>query len=597
MKQKKDKSKRGFWKTIWEFSSNYKKNLITAMIFSMLTGIAIAFQPIIIKYIIDNGITNTALSDVDRLKTAAFFCGVYVLVHAGRMFTWAAGYKNVLEGLEGFLFKVRSEFFEHIQTLCMRFYDNTSSGELFNYIMGSPMANLKNFLQQFALNIPYQSIALVISVCAMVSYDWLLTIVMICSLLVCLAFNMHSRKKVRHLSGELLKSESEASKYINDMIHGSNAIKMYAIEDEIHNNFENYVRELKNKGVKLSFTQWLEQAKPEFTQQVGIAAVYLVGAFSCIYRGLSIGELTAFISSMSIIMTTLTSWFNINLMRSNAEASLDRITSVLQTESSTPETRLYHSLEVEEQSARKKGLPCIEFKDVTFGYDNRKIFENFNCQMEYNKSFGLVGSSGSGKSTITKLIMRLYEVEDGEILMHGYNIKKYSLHDLRKSIGIVPQDPFIFQMSILDNIRIACPDAPMTEIMDAMDTARVHEFVNDLPNGWNTIVGDGGFGLSGGQKQRIAIARAILGKPEILIFDEATSALDNVSENHIQNAIDELMQSHTVIIVAHRLTTIKNVDKIFVFDKGDIIQSGSFDELSSQEGMFKQMLDISNQEK
>lgn len=592
----KKNNKKGFWKTIWDFTSSYKKNLLTAMVFSMLTGIAIAFQPIIIKHIIDNGITNTALSDIDRIKTAAFFCGIYVLVHAARMFTWAAGYKNVLEGLEGFLFKVRSEFFEHIQTLCMRFYDNTSSGELFNYIMGSPMANLKEFLRQFALSIPYQSIALVISICAMLSYDWLLTVVMVTALSVCLAFNMHSRKKVRRLSGELLKSESEASKYINDMIHGSNAIKMYAIEGEIHDNFEGYIRELKNKGVKLSFTQWLEQAKPEFTQQVGIAAVYLVGAFSCIYRGLSIGELTAFISSMNIIMTTLTSWFNINLLKSNAEASLDRITSVLKTETSTPETRLYHSLEVEERSAKEKGLPCIEFKDVTFGYDSRKIFDHFNCKMEYNKSFGLVGSSGSGKSTVTKLIMRLYDVESGEILMHGYNIKKYSLHDLRKSIGIVPQEPFIFQMSILDNIRIACPEAPMNEIMDAMETARVHEFVNDLPNGWNTIVGDGGFGLSGGQKQRIAIARAILGKPDMLIFDEATSALDNVSEKHIQNAIDELMQTHTVIIVAHRLTTIKNVDKIFVFDKGRIIQSGSFDELSSQEGMFKEMLDIANEE-
>jgi ABC-type multidrug transport system fused ATPase/permease subunit len=592
---KKDK-KTAFWKTIWDFAKNYKKNLIAGMIFSFLTGIAVAFQPIIIKHIIDDGITNATLSNIDRVTTAALFCGVYIVVHVIRMITWSVGYKNCLEGLEGFLFEVRSKFFEHIQTLCMRFYDKMSSGELFNYIMGSPVSNLKNFLQQFALNIPYQSIALIISVCAMVSYDWLLTIVMVAALLVCLAFNIHSRKKIRRISGELLKTESEASKYINDMIHGNNAIKMYAIEDEIHYNFDSYVTALKNNGVKLSFTQWIEQSKPELTQQVGIALVYLVGAISCVYRGLSIGELTAFISSMNIIMTTLTSWFNINLLRSNAEASLDRITSIMQTETSTPETKLYHSLEVEERSARKKGLPCIEFKDVMFGYDNRKIFNHFNCKMEYNKSFGLVGSSGSGKSTITKLIMRLYEVEDGEILMHGYNIKKYSLHDLRRSIGIVPQEPFIFQMSIIDNIRIACPDAPMNEIMEAMTTARVHEFVNDLPNGWNTIVGDGGFGLSGGQKQRIAIARAVLGNPDILIFDEATSALDNVSEKHIQNAVDELMRSHTVIIVAHRLTTIKNVDKIFVFDKGEIVQSGSFDELSSQDGMFKEMLEVSKKE-
>ena len=186
--------------------------------------------------------------------------------------------------------------------------------------------------------------------------------------------------------------------------------------------------------------------------------------------------------------------------------------------------------------------------------------------------------------------MRLYEVDEGEILIHGCDIKKYSLHDLRKMIGIVPQDPFIFQMSIIDNIRIAASDAPMLEVMKAMEIARVHEFVNDLPMGWNTVVGDGGFGLSGGQKQRIAIARAVLGKPDILVFDEATSALDNVSERHIQNAIEELMKTHTVLMVAHRLTTIKNVDEILVFEKGQVIQRGNYEQLSEQEGMFKDML-------
>lgn len=589
MKNKKNK-KNNFWKTIWEFVGDYKKNLVIASIFAILSGAAVAFQNIIVKFIIDEGITNTALSNMERLQTTLFFCLCYIVAAIIRILAWAIGYKNGLKGLEGFLFKVRSEFFDHIQSLCMKFYDKASTGELFNYIMGSPMANLKLFLSQFILTIPNQSIAFVISVIALLSYDWLLTLVMMIFMIISIALNMHSRKKIRRLSGELLKSESEASKYINDMIHGSNAIKMYAVEDKIHNDFEGHIRDLRNKGIKLTFTQWTEAAKPEFTQHSGVAAIYLVGAFSCIYRGMSIGELTAFIGSMSVITGALTNLFNINLQRSNAEASLERIKSILDAETTTPETSAYHSLDIEKHRALRKNLPCIEFKNITFGYDNRKIFNDFSCQMEYGKSFGLVGSSGSGKSTITKLIMRLYEVEAGEIEMHGCNIKKYSLHDLRKSIGIVPQDPFIFQMSILDNIRIACPDAPMQEIMAAMETARVHEFVNDLPNGWHTIVGDGGFGLSGGQRQRIAIARAILGKPEILIFDEATSALDNVSERHIQSAIDELMRSHTVIIVAHRLTTIKNVDKIFVFDKGKIIQNGSFDELAAQDGMFKEML-------
>ena len=211
--------------------------------------------------------------------------------------------------------------------------------------------------------------------------------------------------------------------------------------------------------------------------------------------------------------------------------------------------------------------------------------------MEYNKSYALIGYSGSGKSTITKLLMRLYEVDDGQINMHNNNIKNFSLHDLRAIIGIVPQDPFMFRGSILDNIRITCPQATTAEIMNAMEIARVHEFVNDLPNGWNTLVGEDGYSISGGQKQRIAIARAILGKPDILVFDEATSALDNISELHIQNAMEELMKTHTVIIIAHRLSTIRNVDKILVFDKGQVVQEGNYEELSNVPGLFKEMLD------
>lgn len=590
------KRKRNFWKTLFHYTKKQRKNLGIAVIFSLINGIMVALAPLVIKYVIDDAIQNEALPPEMRLQRAGFYCIAYLTLCLIRILSWAVGYRNLLIAIEGFMFRIRSDFFRHIQTLCMRFFDKTSSGELFNYIMGSPIANLKNFLSQFAMSVPYQSVALVISLAAMFSYDWLLTLVMLGIVLVSAAFNYFSRKRIRNLSGDMLKSESEASKYIDDVLHGSRAIKMYAIEDNIHANFERQIDALKNKGILLSFTQWKEGAKPEFTQYVGTALIYFIGALSCIYRGLTAGELVAFVSSMTVINSSINLWFNINLIRSNAEAGLDRIMSILETQTSTPENIGHvYDINLERESAIRKNLPCLEFRDVTFGYDNRIIFDKLNCKMEYNHSYGLVGSSGSGKSTVTKLIMRLYDINSGEILMHGKNIKKYSLHDLRKNIGIVPQDPFIFQASIMENIRMACPEAPMREVIAAMETARVHEFVNDLQKGWNTVVGDNGFSLSGGQKQRIAIARAILGKPDILIFDEATSALDNVSEKHIQHAMEDLMKTHTVIMIAHRLTTVRNVDKIFVFDKGQIVQTGNFEQLSQQEGLFKELLTISEQ--
>ena len=269
---------------------------------------------------------------------------------------------------------------------------------------------------------------------------------------------------------------------------------------------------------------------------------------------------------------------------------------VLDVKTTTPDKEYSRNVDVEAHSAKRKEKPCVEFKNVDFGYEDRTIFEDFNCSINFNESVALVGTSGSGKSTITKLIMRLYEINDGELKMYGRNIKDFTLHDLRRSIGIVPQDPYIFQGTILENIRMAYPEAPMQQVMEAMEIARVHEFVNDMPKGWNTVVGEDGYGLSGGQRQRIAIARAILGNPQILIFDEATSALDNISEKHVQNAMEELMATHTVIVVAHRLSTIKNVDRILVFDKGKIVEEGNFNELLEKDGLFRKMYDAAQSE-
>ena len=202
----------------------------------------------------------------------------------------------------------------------------------------------------------------------------------------------------------------------------------------------------------------------------------------------------------------------------------------------------------------------------------------------------LVGSSGSGKSTLTKLAMRLYDVSEGRVLVHGRDVRDYSMHDLRVSFGVVPQNPFIFYGSIWDNVKIARPDASNKDIIQAMEIAHVHEFVNDMENGWNTIVGDGGVNLSGGQMQRVAIARAVLGNPDMLIFDEATSALDNISEKHIQQAMEDLMKTHTIIIVAHRLSTIKNVDRIMVFKDGEVVEEGTYSELEKKGGAFSELL-------
>lgn len=572
-----------------------KKHMAIALIFSIINGVTIPLQTLAIKYIVDEGILKTGISNTEKISIISFFCIAYIIASAVRISSWAVGYKSALKTTEGFLFNMRSQLYGHIQNMCMKFYEKYSSGELFNYVMGSPMINLKTFLQQMVTLVPCQLFAFVISLCAMFAYDPLLTFIMLLSAVVTVIINHFSRFKIRRMSKEYLKTENEAGKYISDVFHGIESVKFYAIEDNTYKNFNVLNEEMKKKAINLTYSQWVENQKSESTQYICTAAVYFVGALSCIYRGLSTGELFAFVSSMSIILSTLTSWLNLGLIKSSAEAGLDRIMHVMNEKPSTSDDGKHRNIDIEEESAKNKSLPCIKFDNVDFSYDgNRQIFKNFNCSIAYGESVALVGSSGSGKSTLTKLAMRLYEINGGSLKIHGRDIKDFSLHDLRACFGTVPQNPYMFQMSIYENVRISNPQATTKEVMHAMEIAHVHEFVNELPNGWHTVIGEGGFGLSGGQKQRIAIARAVLTNPEILIFDEATSALDNLSERLIQKSMEELMKSHTVIIIAHRLTTITNADRILVFDKGNIIQEGTYKELSEREGMFKTLLTLND---
>ncbi|MBR4874519.1 MAG: ABC transporter ATP-binding protein [Clostridia bacterium] len=590
---KKEVKEKGFWATIMPYLKEHKNKLVFCVICSLIVGVCVAVQPFIIKFIVDEGILNDAFSPSEKIRYVGFMCILYVLISASRITIFRAGFFKMFSSIEGTLFSLRSKFFAHIQHVGMKFYETNSAGELLNYILGSPMANIKTYMDQIFMTLPYQAISLVISLSALIYYDWMLTLILLITAFVMAIVNKLARGKIRNLSSEYIRSEAEASKYVSDTLNGIDAVKIYSIEKSTYKKFQSILSDMYKKGIVFSTTQYNEIIKPEFIQYLGTAVVYFVGGISCVYRGVSVGVLYAFLSSMSSILGTLITWLNLGLTKSRAESGLYKITDVLNTSPSTPEKDESErkSVKIERESAIDNNKPCIEFKNIDFAYENRNIFEDFSCSIRYGESVALVGSSGSGKSTFSKLAMRLYDVDSGKILVHGRDVRDFGLHDLRVSFGVVPQNTFIFCGSIWDNVKIARPDASNKEIIDAMEIAHVHEFVNELENGWNTVVGDGGLDLSGGQKQRIAIARAVLGNPDILIFDEATSALDNASERAIQKAMEDLMKKHTVIIIAHRLSTIRNVDRVLVFEHGKIIEEGTYDQLSEKEnGVFANLL-------
>ncbi len=589
---KKEKKNESFWLRMWPYLKEFKPKLIFSVICALIVGVFVAAQPFIIKYIVDEGIANEKLVGMDKIRYVAMMCAVYILISGSRVLLWQEGYRKMLSSLEGSLFNLRTKFFSHVQGIGMKFYQSTSAGELYNCILGSPMNNIKTYMSSIFMAVPYQIVAFVISLSALIFYDWLLTVILLATTLTMALLNKYARRKMRLLSRDYIKSESEASKYLTDTLNGIDAVELYSIEENTLSDFQGKLGTMYEKGVTMAFSQHKEAAKVELLRYVGTAVVYLVGAISCVYRGVSIGVLYAFLSSMGEILGILISWLNLGVTKASAMSGLSKITDILETDTTVPEKQedVKNIKTAKEQNTKAHGA-CVEFSDVTFAYDNTKVFEGFNCKINYGESVALVGSSGSGKSTFSKLLMRLYDVQGGKISVHGEDVRDYSTHDLRINFGIVPQSPFIFYGSIWDNIKMARPDASNKDIINAMEIANVHEFVNQLERGWNTIVGDGGLDLSGGQRQRIAIARAVLGDPDILIFDEATSALDNISERAIQAAMEELMKSHTVIVIAHRLSTIRNVDRILVFERGKVLEEGTYDELAAIEnGKFAELL-------
>ncbi len=587
-----EKKIKGFWKYIGKYLKSHTGKLIFTVISAMFVGAFVALQPLVIKWIVDDGISNEALANSEKISFVVKMCIFYLAISAARIGCWALAYMNIIKVLESVIFSIRSEFYAKVQKMCMKFYEKKSVGELFNCIMGSPIINIKTYLSSICLTVPYQLVSLLVSLVALSSYDIILTVILLLTAMCMAIINFLSKRRVRSAHKEYIKTESEASQYLNDSLHGMEAVKIYSIEENQMNAFKGFISNMYKTSVAASAKQYFAVIGPEFLNYFGTAVVYFVGTLACIYRGLSIGVLYAFLSSMGSILAILQSWLSLGVQKTSAEAGLHKIIEIMDKNTDIPEISdtVKKDIQTEKKRAMQKGVPCVEFENVDFGYENREIFKNFSCTVNYNESVALVGESGSGKSTFTKLLMRLYDINGGRLKLHGQDIRQYKSHDLRVTFGVVPQNPFIFYGTIWENILIARPTATNREVIRAMEIAHVHEFVNELQHGWNTMVGDGALGLSGGQKQRIAIARAVLGDPDILIFDEATSALDNVSERHIQQAMEELMQSHTVIIVAHRLSTIKNVDRVMVFEKGKVIEEGSYSELSEKDGAFKRLL-------
>lgn len=321
-----------------------------------------------------------------------------------------------------------------------------------------------------------------------------------------------------------------------------------------------------------------------FITDVFNVVVLLAGGLFLYSGKINFGDYTAFIVSVNIFISPVKTLIEFMEQYQNGVTGFERFTEILDQE---PEKDCEGAKDIGKVNGD------IELKNVTYGYgDDKDVLRNINLKIKKGETFALVGPSGGGKTTICHLIPRFYNVEDGEILIDGKEIHSVTMESLRRNIGIVQQDVYLFNASIKENIMYGKLDATDDEVIEAAKRANIHDAIMDMPHGYDTVIGERGVRLSGGQKQRLSIARVFLKNPPILILDEATSALDNTTEILIQNSLDELCKGRTTIVVAHRLSTIKNADEIAVISNGAVIEQGRHDELINKDGMYKELYNL-----
>ncbi len=551
----------------------YKIQLVGIFILMLLASLTTLLNPEIQKHLVD----DVLMKEQGSMKLA-------MLCLAG-MFTMSMGIaivnllKNYYCSKLGAVISMdlRKKLYSKIQMLSLSYVNDRKPGDLMNRITRDTQ-RISDFMGDSFCNLFTVAIILICDVVYMLILDAKLTVISMVfiplSVFISIGFrhNIHRRFHMQWVKDDKINSN------LRDVLSGMSVVKAYGKEEEESEHFnataDDYaVTQRKNETFWAVFFPLMQ-----FMMGVGVYLITYFGGVSVIREEKTVGQLMQFVNYTSMMYMYVGWLSNMPRMLMNLVTSVERISDVMQQEPKITDSK-------DSKAHKVKG--GIEFKDVTFGYKTYEpILEHIDLKVKPGEMIGLVGSSGAGKSTMINLIMHLYDIDDGKLLIDGIDIKDIKLADYHAQIGVVLQETFLFSGTILNNIRFARPEATTMEVVRAAKMANAHDFICKTPDGYNTYVGEKGYNLSGGERQRIAIARAILNDPRILILDEATASLDTESEYLIQTALDRLTEGKTTFAIAHRLSTLKNADRLVVIDGHRIAEVGSHNELMEKKGIY-----------
>ncbi|EVE40486.1 SAV1866 family putative multidrug efflux ABC transporter [Staphylococcus aureus] len=571
-----------------QFVKPYKYRIFATIIVGIIKFGIPMLIPLLIKYAIDGVINNHALTTDEKVHhlTIAIGIALFIFVIVRPPIEFIRQYLAQWTSNK-ILYDIRKKLYNHLQALSARFYANNQVGQVISRVIND-VEQTKDFILTGLMNIWLDCITIIIALSIMFFLDVKLTLaaLFIFPFYILTVYVFFGR--LRKLTRERSQALAEVQGFLHERVQGISVVKSFAIEDNEAKDFDKKNTNFLTRALK--HTRWnaYSFAAINTVTDIGPIIVIGVGAYLAISGSITVGTLAAFVGYLELLFGPLRRLVASFTTLTQSFASMDRVFQLIDEDYDIKNGVGAQPIEI------KQGR--IDIDHVSFQYNDNEapILKDINLSIEKGETVAFVGMSGGGKSTLINLIPRFYDVTSGQILIDGHNIKDFLTGSLRNQIGLVQQDNILFSDTVKENILLGRPTATDEEVVEAAKMANAHDFIMNLPQGYDTEVGERGVKLSGGQKQRLSIARIFLNNPPILILDEATSALDLESESIIQEALDVLSKDRTTLIVAHRLSTITHADKIVVIENGHIVETGTHRELIAKQGAYEHLYSIQN---